>query len=84
MATKRDLESWVMDAIDALGGGGTVVEISREVWSRHEPDLRASGDLFYTWQYDMRWAAQRLRDAGKLMSAADAPHGIWALSRNGD
>jgi len=33
---------------------GTIVEISRAVWDRHEDDLRESGDLFYTWQYDLR------------------------------
>jgi hypothetical protein len=62
MPGKEDLEEWVMEAIESLGGGGTVVEVSREVWRRHEEDLRGAGDLFYTWQYDIRWAAQVLRD----------------------
>ncbi|SDW39046.1 hypothetical protein SAMN05444006_10397 [Allgaiera indica] len=34
-----------------------------------------SGDLFYTWQYDMRWAAQNLRGAGKLVLSGRN----WAL-----
>jgi hypothetical protein len=62
MPGKEDLEEWVMEAIESLGGGGTVVEVSREVWRRHEEDLRGAGDLFYPWQYDIRWAAQVLRD----------------------
>jgi len=61
MATKYDLQRWVEEALTSLGGSGTVVEVAREIWLRHEPDLRSSGDLFYTWQYDMRWAAQALR-----------------------
>jgi hypothetical protein len=65
MATKYDLQPWVEEALIALGGSGTVVEVAKEIWARHEPDLRSSGDLFYTWQYDMRWAAQVLRDTGR-------------------
>jgi hypothetical protein len=65
MATKDDLRLWVEEALTALGGSGTVVEVAEAIWSRHEPDLRSSGDLFYTWQYDMRWAAQALRDTGR-------------------
>jgi hypothetical protein len=80
MASKADLRDWVMEAIDALGGGGTVVEVCREVWNRHESDLEMSGDLFFTWQYDIRWAAQDLRDQGRLMSASEAPRGVWALA----
>lgn len=49
-----------------LGGRGTVTDVCRVIWRRHEPELRASGDLFYTWQYDVRWAAQRLRNEGVL------------------
>jgi hypothetical protein len=43
-----------------------VLEVTKDVWAAHEDDLRASGDLFFTWQYDLRWAAQKLRDAGRL------------------
>ncbi len=28
--------------------------------------LRDSGDMLYTWQYDIRWAAQQLRNEGTL------------------
>lgn len=70
---------WVVEALERLGGQGTVLEVSREVWELHEEDLRGSGNLFYTWQYDIRWAAQKLRHAGRL---APAPHGgkqPWCL-----
>jgi hypothetical protein len=36
-------------------------------WDRAE--LEQSGDLFYTWQYDICWAAQKLRDVGVLVKA---------------
>lgn len=80
MVGKSELAAWVLEAVESLGGGGTVVEVSREVWRRHEADLRDSGDLFFTWQYDIRWAAQRLRDAGVLMPSDEAPRGVWALA----
>ena len=62
MATKHDLPSWIEAALSRLGGSGTVVEVARAIWDEHEQDLRESGDLFFTWQYDMRWAAQTLRE----------------------
>jgi hypothetical protein len=79
MATKYDLQTWVTEALEALGGAGTDVEVAREIWHRHEQDLRASGDLFYTWQYDMRWAAQVLRDTGQARAASATPRGRWEL-----
>lgn len=36
MPGKGNLQEWVLEAIESLGGGGTVVEVSREVWRRHE------------------------------------------------
>ncbi len=69
MATKHDLQPWVVDALKRLGGAGGVVLVCREVWAQHGDELEASGDLFYTWQYDIRWAAQQLRDAGVMAKA---------------
>lgn len=80
MATKADLKHWVVEALERLGGSGTVVQVTREVWQRHEHDLRASGDLFYTWQYDIRWAAQQLRNTGVLRPAHGRRPGTpWVL-----
>lgn len=80
MATKYDLQTWVLEALEALGGSGTVVEVAKEIWQRHEADLRSSGDLFYTWQYDMRWAAQALRDTGRAKQTKGGRRGLWELS----
>jgi hypothetical protein len=81
MATRENLRHWVEQALRALGGEGTIVEVARHMWENHEDELRASGDLFYTWQYDMRWAAQRLRDGGALAPLKGSRRGIWALKR---
>ena len=66
MATKHNLEAWVIQALKELGGEGNVAQIAKSIWEKHEHELRASGDLFFTWQYDMRWAGQKLQKAGKL------------------
>ena len=66
MLKRSDLPQIVLDTVKSLGGEATVVEVAKTIWAKHERDLRASSDLFYTWQYDMRWAAQSLRDRGLL------------------
>lgn len=79
MATREDLPSWLHEALKALGGRASIVEVSRQVWDEHEQELRGSGDLFFTWQYDIRWAANKLRHAGIMKPAEDSPKGIWEL-----
>lgn len=81
MATKADLMDWVVESLQRLGGSGEVVDVSRQVWNDHQHDLADSGDLFYTWQYDLRWAAQKLRNAGRLKpSDGRRPHAPWELA----
>lgn len=66
MAARGDLEKWVLGAVRDRGGEATVLEVAKAIWNKHEGELCSSGDLFGTWQHDMRWAADRLRKAGKL------------------
>jgi hypothetical protein len=80
MLTKQDLPRLVVEALRHLGGSGTVVDVSRAVWEAHADDLTASGDLFFTWQYDIRWAAQRLRDEGQLAPTGRGAASRWALA----
>ena len=80
MATKDDLQDWVADALLELGGSARLVEVARCIWSRHEPDLKASGNLFFTWQYDMRWAANQLRRKHVMKDADVSPTGVWELA----
>ncbi|WP_114189217.1 hypothetical protein [Microvirga aerophila] len=74
--TKSDLQQSILDILKDLRGRAHLIDVAREIWSRHEADLRLN-DLFYTWQYDMRWAAQRLVDEGKLTKIGHT--GIWEL-----
>jgi hypothetical protein len=69
MITKADLKDWTLEALSALGGSANIPDICKHIWDRHEKELQKAGPLFYTWQYDMRWAAQKLQDEGKLSKA---------------
>ena len=77
---KQILVVWVEDALRHLGGSGTPVEVARRIWQVHEQDLRQSGDLFYTWQYDYRWAATKLRKSGRMKPVGASPDGTWELA----
>jgi len=78
MATKHDLQMWVIDAINAHDGVATVTEVSKWIWRNRRVELEASGDLLFTWQYDMRWAAHVLRNKGEIAPAAGSK-GKWRL-----
>lgn len=80
MLTRNDLGTLILEALTELKGSGKVVDIAKTIWGQHEESLRRSGDLFYSWQYDMRWAALKLRKEGKLR--VSDKRGIWELPSN--
>jgi len=81
MATKYELQEWLISALQSLGGSGSIDDVCRHVWDSHATDLRRSGFLFYTWKYDIRVAAARLRDSGIIRLREASPRGIWELSK---
>lgn len=76
---KEDLPTLLESTIAQLGGSGTILEVCKSFWLDHENDLRCSGDLFYTWQYDIRWAATSLRKAGIMKDTSISTRGVWEL-----
>jgi hypothetical protein len=79
MASREDLQDWVTAALKELGGRASIANIARQIWTSHEMELRSSGELFYTWQYDMRWACTKLRALGRIRSADTSKRGEWVL-----
>ncbi len=79
MADRSDLVPWLVEALTARGGSAVPLDVTKEVWRRHEEDLRAADDLFFTWQYDLRWAATKLRQEGVL--APNKRGEPWSLAR---
>ncbi|MFB3916805.1 MAG: hypothetical protein ACE14M_08750 [Terriglobales bacterium] len=80
MATREDLEHWLTEALAASGGSASIVEVCKYIWANHEADLKDYGDLFYTWQYDVRWAANRLRRKKVMRSVEQSPPHVWELA----
>jgi hypothetical protein len=83
MATKADLTDWIVEALRAKGGAAHHVQVARHVWMHHAAELKDSGDLLYTWQYDLRWAALRLRRSGVMRPDEETRRGEWALIEHG-
>lgn len=79
MASKEDLQSWIIDALRAMGNSAPHLAVAKHVWTHRERELKDSGDLLYTWQYDLRWAAYELRLRGVLGAADRKRNGIWEL-----
>ena len=79
MASRLDLADWVIQALKAHAGRASIVNVAEHIWLHHEKELRASGELFYTWQYDMRWACTRLRESGVVQAAEVSNRGEWRL-----
>ncbi len=81
MVPKHDLQDWIVESLRRRGGEAHHIQVARDVWERHEDELRRSGDLFYTWQYELRWAAKKLRDRGVLVPDDQTRRGVWSLSQ---
>ena len=81
MVTKEDLRTWLVECLRLHGGNATIVDLCKCIWERHHQDLVDAGDLFYTWQYDVRWVATQLRKVGVLREVESSPKGVWELKR---
>jgi len=81
MSDKGVLKRWVVEALGDLGGSGNVLDVCKHVWRAHRGELEAAGDLFYTWQYDIRWAAQVLRADGVLKAVNGDRRAPWTLAQ---
>jgi len=80
MSKREDLKPWVIDALRAHGGRATIIEVCQHIWEHHEGELKSSEDLFYTWQYDVRWIAQELRNSGALRPVHGSRSQPWELA----
>lgn len=80
MATREDMKGWVLRALTSFGGQGSPKDVAKFIWENHEADLRRSGSLLYTWQYDVRWAAQSLRNSGVLKPVHGRRDLPWELA----
>jgi hypothetical protein len=64
-ATKDTLKHWLVEALEESNNRAAHhVDVAKYIWANHQAELEASGDLFFTWQYDLRWAATNSAERG--------------------
>lgn len=81
MPTRKDLRDWLIETLKIKKGSASIPEVCKYICmhENHENELRRSGNLFFTWQYDIRWAAKQLRDERIMRPHELSPRGIWEL-----
>ena len=77
--SRKDMTTWVVQCLQIQGGTGWPKEVAKYIWEHHEDEIRAS-DRLYTWQYDLRWAAQKLWHSGTLKQVNRRTDLSWELS----
>ena len=75
---RSDLPKLLHEALVSLGGNATPIVVFRYFWEKHELILKKSGDIYYTWNYDIRWAATELRKKGIMKPVYNKSQ--WELS----
>jgi hypothetical protein len=74
--TRNELMPMIIEALRANGGSAKIYEVCKHVWDKNNSKISAGGKMLYTWQYDIRWAANQLRRQNKIESL---PRGFWSL-----
>lgn len=76
---RDDLPDILYSSIKAIGGQVDIISVCKYFWAHYKTELELSGDLFFTWQYDIRWAATELRKTKRMKPAEVSPRGIWEI-----
>ena len=85
---RKDLPDILYQLIKELGGSAKMMTIFRKFWADHKNEIKEDDDVFYTWNYDIRWAATELRKKGRMKKASTqenthgadiSPKGIWEI-----
>ena len=80
MGDVEDMIPLVIEALRELGGSARLIDISKYIWQHYQNELEIAGDLFYRWQYILRWVGTQLRNDGIMLPAAESPSGLWVLA----
>lgn len=75
-----DFPDLVLEALKSHQGGAHLVLVAKYIWENYRERLEASKNILFTWQYDIRWAATKLRQQGKLKPSQECPKGVWIMS----
>lgn len=76
---KTDLPDLLYLTIQKLGGSANMMTIFKEFWKNYGNQLSPKDDLFYTWNYDIRWAATELRKTKRMKPTINSDKGVWEI-----
>lgn len=51
MVTRERMKQWIIVCLQERNGCGWPKDVSKYVWDNYESELKALGDILYTWQY---------------------------------
>lgn len=78
--TRKDLCDWIVEALNDLNGSAQIKMVRKHIWDHHGSEIVSSGNLHFTWNEDVMWAATQLRAKGTLKNAKATSKNVWALS----
>jgi len=73
------LRTWIIESLVELGGSAQMIDVAKSIWHKRSTELAERGDLFFRWQYVMRWSATTMRKDGILLPSEDCEKGVWTL-----
>jgi len=79
--TKNTLCLIVYEGLEYYNGKANIIDIAKYIHKNYENLLKNSGDIYYSWQYDYRWAATQLRKEGKIKQSIECDRGIWEIKK---
>jgi hypothetical protein len=80
MKTRKDLCAWIVEALKELKGSAQIIKIREYIWQHHKDEIMSSGNLHFTWNEDIFWAATQLRAKGLLKNAKATSKNVWELT----
>ena len=73
---------WVFEALKALGGTGKVIQVADYIWDNYSSEILRDKKMLLTWQYEMRWAVNKLRDQGVMeRNTSKEPSALTSLGK---
>ena len=85
---RADLPDILYEILRDLNGRAPMMIVFRYFWNKYGKTLSPEDDMFYTWTYDIRWAATQLRQKDRMKPASTkenthgstiSPRGIWEI-----
>lgn len=73
---RDDFKLLILAALKEYKGQAKIHQVCEHVWTHNSSQIMESKQVLYTWQYDIRWAANKLRRENKIVSE---PRGYWKL-----